>query len=76
MQSKVDELGRFFFLLCKIENRTCVLVNVYIPLLLILCRLTKCVLDKPGVIVTGDFNMVMDRKLDRFPPGANGQRSG
>lgn len=37
----------------------------------ILSGLIEFVLDKPGVpvIVMGDFNMGMDRKLERFPPG-------
>lgn len=66
--------GDIFFLFCKIENRVCALANVYLPPpfdVSILCELTKFVLDKPGVqvVVTGDFIMVMDWKLDRFAPG-------
>lgn len=35
---------------------------------LILCELIEFVLDKPRVPVSdGDFNMVMDLYLDRFP---------
>lgn len=38
---------------------------------MILCKLMEFVLDKPcvPVIALGDFNMVIDRKLDRFPLG-------
>lgn len=66
--------GIIFFLYCTIENRTYVLANLYIPLpfnTLILYKLMEFVLDKPGVlvIVMGDFNTVMDRKMDRFPLG-------
>lgn len=41
------------------------------PIISILCGLIEFVLDNPGVpvIVMGDFNTVMDRKLDRFPLG-------
>lgn len=68
MQIKVDELGRYIFLFCRIENRTCILANVYIPPPFntsILCRLIQFVLDKPGVpvIVIGDFIMVIDHTL-------------
>lgn len=79
MQSRIDESGRYIFLHCKIENRTYVLANVYIPPPFntsVLRSLVEFVLDRPGVpvIVLGDFNMVMDQKIDRFPQGA--QRGG
>lgn len=37
----------------------------------ILYDLLKFIMDKPGlpVIVVGDLNVVMDKKIDRFPPG-------
>lgn len=49
------------------------MANVYLPppSVSILYGLIEFVLDKPGVpvIVIGEFNMVMDRSLARFPPG-------
>lgn len=38
----------------------------------ILNELMKFIMDKPdvSVIVAGDFNMTMHKRLDRFPPGA------
>lgn len=75
IQVKIDEQGRYIFLFYRIENRACILANMYLPLppfdLSVLVELTKLALDKPGVLVLviGDFNMVLDWKLDGFPPG-------
>lgn len=57
-----------------IENRTYVLTNLYIPppsKTEILYTLMELVLEKPRVpvIVMGDFNTVMDWKVDRFLSG-------
>lgn len=60
--SSIDEKGCYVFLHCSIENRLYVLANIYIDKV-----------DTP-VIVVGDFNKVLDKSLDRFPPGMRPDR--
>lgn len=78
-QCRIDEEGRYVFLHCVIENLECVLANLYIPppfKLDIMYNLMEFIIDKAElpVIVVGDFNMVLDNKIDRFPGGKQSQR--
>ena len=71
-QISIDEEGRYVFLYCVIENREYVLANIYIPppfKLEVMYKLMDFMMDKTGipVIVMGDFNEVINKKLDRFP---------
>lgn len=84
---KIDTLGCYVFLYCLIEGYPFIIANLYIPppsKLEILYQLLEYVEDKADVptIIVGDFNMVLDGCLDRFPPrprsvwGAAGPVSG
>lgn len=71
-QVRIDELGRYIFLLCSIENARYVVANIYIPPpfnLDVLLKLYEFLLDKKEVpiVAMGDFNEVLDKGLDRFP---------
>lgn len=71
-QTSIDDLGRYIFLSCSIDGVMFVVANIYIPPpfnLDILLKLHKFLLDKKEcpIVVVGDFNEVLDRKLDRFP---------
>lgn len=71
-QSSKDELGRYIFLHCAIDNSMYIVANIYIPppfRLDVMLRLNEFLLDKEGVpiIIVGDFNEILDRELDRFP---------
>lgn len=72
-ECRIDEQGRYIFLLCSIENKQYVLANIYTPpfKLEVLHKLLEFTLDKVGtpVIVVGDFNEVQEKSLDRFPTG-------
>ena len=74
IKSCIDDQGRYIFLFCSIENRPYILANTYIPppfKFEVLYRLLEFTTDKTGVpvIAVGDYNEVLDRSLDRFPPG-------
>lgn len=76
-QCKIDGEGRYIFLHCIIENQECILANIYIPppfKLEVLYCLLEFVVDRPNipVIVVGDFNVIINKKMDRFPPGNQG----
>lgn len=70
--------GRYVFLHCVTENLEYVLANIYIPppfKLDVLYSLLEFIIDKPElpVIVVGDFNVVIHKKVDRHPPGKQSQ---
>lgn len=76
---RVDTLGCYIFLHCFIEGKPFVIANLYIPppfKLETLYRLLEYVEDKADtpVIVVGDFNVVLNSCLDRFPLGARAER--
>lgn len=75
----IDKLGCFIFLYCLIEGRPFVIVNLYIPppfRMDVLLQLVGYMEDKEGVpvIVVGDFNAVLNNRLDRFPLGQEASR--
>lgn len=77
-QCKIDVEGRYIFLYCVIENQEYVLANIYIPppfKLDVLYCLLEFIMDKTSIpiIVVGDFNVVINKKIDRLPPGNQGQ---
>lgn len=80
-QTSIDDLGRYIFLLCSIDGVMLVVANIYIPPpfnLDVLLKLHKFLLDKKEcpIVVVGDFNEVLDRKLDRFPIRQLSEESG
>lgn len=80
-QASIDENGRYIFLYCSIGNRKYVLANIYIPppfKIDVMIRLNEFLLDKEEVpvIVVGDFNEILDKKLDRFPIRINAEPTG
>lgn len=71
----IDKQGCYVFLHCSVEEKVYVVANLYIrpPFKLeILYKLMEFLADKEGipVIVVGDFNKVLDKTLDRFPPAS------
>lgn len=75
LQSRIDEQGRFFFLLCKLAEMLCIVVTVYVPLPFSPDSLKSLVqfIDPYSNLplwVLEDFNYLLDRTLDKFtPPG-------
>lgn len=77
---RIDLLGCYVFLFCTIEGKSFVIANVYIPppfKMGILYHLLEYVEDKGDIplIAVGDFNMVLNGKMDRFPPRAREDRA-
>lgn len=73
-ETKIDTEGRYVFLYCQIENKSYIVANLYIlpPFKMeVLYKLVEFLEDKGDtpVIVVGDFNEVLDRRKDQFPPG-------
>ena len=71
-QVSIDEYGRFIFLHCIIDNKMYIIANIYVPppfRIDIMLRLNEFIMGKEEipVLVVGDFNEVLDRRVDRFP---------
>lgn len=81
LDSKVEQEGRFMFLLCRVSQLTFILAAVYIPPPLNLTALRALLtfqLGNPGIplILVGDLNGLIDPKLDRHLSQGNPQKQG
>lgn len=75
--SKIDEDGRYVFLLCKLFTFKCILAFVYVPPVInqILRALVVYQVKHPEVLLYafGDFNNYTDQLLDKHPPVVGGR---
>ena len=83
MSSKIDTKGRFICCLAEIEDRKILLVNVYAPntddpnffLELINQVEDDSFSERDITLIRGDFNLVLEPKLDRYKSSGNHTRS-